>query len=208
MANNTQGGHSGPNWGLIVTVIVALIGGTWALSGEFSDVDDRIDGVAKALEDSIRAVRNGIAKLNLPATKSEGEPITEAAFDDPLPGVLEELCAEDTSTENVILVGGVVTGTLDESDDRMDDETYFDSWILPVCEGGLITIEMTSDTLDPYLILSSVSELSPIADDDDGGVGFNARLTVDLDPGLYLIAANTASPLMGELTGSYMLSVR
>ena len=148
MANNTQGGHSGPNWGLIVTVIVALIGGTWALSGEFSDVDDRIDGVAKALEDSIRAVRNGIAKLNLPATKSEGEPITEAAFDDPLPGVLEELCAEDTSTENVILVGGVVTGTLDESDDRMDDETYFDSWILPVCEGGLITIEMTSDTLD------------------------------------------------------------
>lgn len=208
MGNNTKGAHSGPNWGSIVTVVIALIAGTWALSEKFSDVDSRVNDVVKALQDSIRAVRSGVVKLEVPETKSESEPITEVAFDDPLPGVLEELCSGDTSAEDIIRVGETVSGTLSRSDERMEDETYFDAWMLPVCVGGPTTIEMNSDALDPYLILSSVSDLSHIADDDDGGIGLNARLAVDLEVGLYLIAANTASSLIGELTGSYTLSVR
>ncbi|MXX56213.1 MAG: hypothetical protein F4106_07985 [Gemmatimonadetes bacterium] len=208
MGNNTRGAHSGPNWGSIVTVVIALIAGTWALSEKFSGVDDRVDGVVKALEDSIRAVRSSVAKLEVPEAKSESESITEVALDEPRPGVLEELCRGDTSAEDLIRVGETVTGTLSRSDERMEDETYFDAWMLPVCVGGPTTIEMTSETLDAYLILSSLSDLSHIADDDDGGIGLNARLTVDLEAGLYLIAANTASSLIGELTGSYMLSVQ
>ena len=208
MEKNTHGGHSGPNWGAVVAVVIALIAGTWALSEKFSEVDERIDKVVNALEDSIRAIRSGVAKLNVPATKSENEPLTEDGRPLPLPGGLEELCAGDTTDENIILVGESVGGTLSEADERMDDETYFDAWLLPVCEGGLITIEMMSETLDSYLILSSLAELSQIAEDDDSGIDFNARLTADLDTGLYLIAANTASPLIGEFTGSYILSVR
>ena len=83
-------------------------------------------------------------RLGLPATKSENE-LTELAFDGSLPSGLDELCAEDATDENIILVGESIEGTLSESVERLDDETYFDAWVLPVCESGLITIEMMSE---------------------------------------------------------------
>lgn len=65
-----------------------------------------------------------------------------------------------------------------------------------------ITINQTSDYIDSYLVLFTRSE-GVIAANDDGGAGLNSRIVVTLDPGVYIIGANSYS---GTQTGPYQLS--
>lgn len=210
MTKNAAGGHTGPFWGAITAVGVALVAGTWALAEKFSGLEDLINSEVRSVEDSIRALRASIVKVDVPETKSEDAALTEpTVMGDASTTALDDLCAGGTTDPNLIRVGETEEGTLTEDDERLDDETYFDLWMLPVCTVGrtTIVIEMTSETLDSYLILSSLPELRHVADDDDGGIWLDARVEADLDRGLYLIAANTASALLAQPTGSYRLTV-
>lgn len=201
MANN-----HGLSWGTIVTFVVTAVAGVLWLDDRF----DRLDDIDKSLE----AIT---AKLAPPANKPSEDLVASSPVESPAPAEpvssVEpapelESCALWDADESTILVGQTVEGMLDESDDQLEDETYVDSWILPVCEDGPITIEMRSETLDSYLVLLSLPQ-GEIAADDDGGTGFDARVMADLETGLYIIAANTtASALFGDPTGSYTLSVR
>jgi len=191
--------------------VVALVAGTWAVSEKFSDVKEDLRNAVEPLNDSIRALRASIVKLDASANKSEEATLTESAItSNPSPAStpLTDLCTENATDDNTVVVGQTVVDSLSQTDDQMEDETYFDTWILPVCEGGQIVIEMTSEELDPFLILYSFPELNQLAEDDDGGTGLNARMTADLDMGIYVIVVNTASVLVGQRTGRYTLRIQ
>lgn len=131
--------------------------------------------------------------------------------DPPTPFSLGEFCdgSEMPSELDIILVGQAVEGTLSETDQQLEDETYFDAWVLPICEPGTITVEMKSEVMDSYILMSSLSTWEYVGEDDDGGDELNARLTTDVEAGLYLIAANTSAIfIFGERTGDYTLSVQ
>ncbi|MFB6142300.1 MAG: PPC domain-containing protein [Halorientalis sp.] len=71
-------------------------------------------------------------------------------------------------------------------------------------EGDAVTIEMRSDPVDTYLILTNDSGFE-VAQDDDGGSGLNSRLTTTLpESGTYTIWAGSFS---SEETGPYTLSL-
>ena len=118
--------------------------------------------------------------------------------------------AADTGTTGTVAVGGSVTGSLDYSNDR--------DWFAVTFEAGKtyrIDLEGSATgagTLrDPYLHRIHDSGGNLIADtaDDDGGVGYNSRLTFEADrDGTYYIAAGAyEAGASGNGTGTYELSV-
>ena len=74
--------------------------------------------------------------------------------------------------------------------------------------GESVTITMTSDDLDPFLLVfrgSSAAGGEYITEDDDGGGDLNAQITITFPvSGTYTFAANTYA---GGETGSYQLTV-
>ena len=215
------------NWGIIIPVVLALISATWAVARAFMQVETDLANI----NSGIRSITTNVAKLQVAvgptAAKTEAQTIadirsqledlrdqldaTQTVGDDPLiPAGLREYCDDESTTSpsgvELILVGEARDGRLLETDQQLDDGTYFDEWLLPVCESGTITVEMTSEVLDSYLLLLPVSQHGEIGQDDDSGDGLDARLTVTVDPGFYIIGANT-SGLFGTRTGDYTLSV-
>ena len=163
---------------------------------------------AKTEAETIAEIRGQLEDIREQLEPELGAP--QAVGDDPLiPTSLREYCDGSTTSPSgveLILVGQTRDGTLSEADQQLDDATYFDEWLLPVCESGTITVRMMSEDLDSYLLLVSVSRWEEIGRDDDGGEDLDARLTVVVDPGFYIIGANTSEP-SGVRTGDYRLSV-
>ena len=56
------------------------------------------------------------------------------------------------SASTVLRAGSTASGSLDTSDPTFDDESYFDEWTYSGQGGEVVTITMTSDDLDSYLI--------------------------------------------------------
>lgn len=115
----------------------------------------------------------------------------------------------------VLSVGSRIDGTLSPSDSRVsdfdesvtgpvdpDDDTFLDAYELNVGAGGR-TISMTSSEVDAYLTLAGFDG-TVLAEDDDGGSGLNARMTVQLEAGSYIVVASSFEA--GEV-GAYTLSV-
>jgi hypothetical protein len=110
-----------------------------------------------------------------------------------------------------IVSDSIVMGDLSEGDCRVsdvlsgDDQSLVDSFEFQLPDSGRLTIDMEAASLsDPFLRLLSVS-LDILAEDDDSGVDFNARISIDLNPGTYFILANSATA--SENTGSYVLTL-
>jgi hypothetical protein len=236
MATNNKG-HS-YNWGVIIPVVLALIGATWTLAVTFTGIRTDLTMIKTnvgAIKTNVGAIKTSVEKLQAAEptpSKAEAETFAdlqskledlradlqavmtaeeEPSGDAPLPSLLNEICDGPAMPDDrdLISVGETVTGTLSETDEQMEDGTYFDLWVLPICESGTVTVAMESEVLDSYILLVSLSLWEKIGEDDDGGDGLHARLTVDVDVGLYLIAANTSSfGAFGESTGDYALSVQ
>ena len=109
---------------------------------------------------------------------------------------------------NTLRTGSSASGSLDTDDLAFDDGSFYDEWTYTGVGGESVTITMTSNDLDPFLLAfrgSSVAGGEYITEDDDGGGDLNARITVTLPAsGTYTIAANTYA---GGETGSYQLTV-
>ncbi|MCY3703941.1 MAG: hypothetical protein OXH08_00325 [Gammaproteobacteria bacterium] len=244
--NSNGRGHS-YNWGLIIPVVLALIGGSWQLAVMLTKIQSDLDDIKAdvgSISTNVANLGTNVADLNTNVAKLQvtvasmtpqrevptlevlrneladlrvelqAAPTTdveaESSRDPPIPDFLRPFCdgSEMSSELNIVLVGQTVNGALSELDEQLEeDETYFDDWILPICEPGTITVEMASDMLDSYIIFSSLTTLAEIGQDDDDGGGLDARLTADVNPGLYLILANTSRYTRAR-TGDYTLSVQ
>lgn len=89
-------------------------------------------------------------------------------------------------------------GSLSSSDCQLPDGTYADLYLLEAGENQQIQLDMTSTDMDPYLMIFDESG-DFMVEDDDGGGGFNARISVLLPhAGAYLILANSYAPEWGD----------
>ncbi|MBP0017243.1 MAG: trypsin-like peptidase domain-containing protein [Cyanobacteria bacterium SBLK] len=110
------------------------------------------------------------------------------------------------TTQDLALNGEVLRGSLERSDNMLSaDRSFFDAYIFDARAGMRVDIQMSSRDIDPFLILVA-PDGSPVAQDDDGGGGRNARIqaTLPID-GKYFLVANSYQP--GEM-GNYNLQAR
>ncbi|MEM8641584.1 MAG: CHAT domain-containing protein [Cyanobacteria bacterium P01_G01_bin.54] len=85
------------------------------------------------------------------------------------------------------------------------DDSYFNSYTFTGRAGESIQIDLVSDDFDSYLLLFDPNS-NTLVEDDDGGEGLNARITITLPlDGEYEIWANSSRP--GEV-GDYRLTVQ
>lgn len=110
----------------------------------------------------------------------------------------------DRAPESINL-NATVRGQLNQSSNVLPDGSYFNPYIFEGEAGQQITIEMSSQDIDPYLILISSEDEDFYLEDDDSAGNYNARLTATLPiTGTYVILANSYAG--GEL-GDYELSL-
>lgn len=108
-------------------------------------------------------------------------------------------CASD---DPVLAIGGSVSGSLETSDPQLADDTFYDSYSLPVEESQNIVLRMTSAELDAFVYLLDAAE-RPIELNNDGGGGTDAEIRRRLERGCYVVYANSLTPE----TGAYTVSV-
>lgn len=103
--------------------------------------------------------------------------------------------------------GDTVTGTLGAGDCRFDlDNSYLEAWSLDLSQQTTVQVDMRSTQLDAYLFVSDTATTTVLGEDDNTGGGANgtdARLSLTLDAGRYLVWANT----WPDESGAYELSV-
>lgn len=128
----------------------------------------------------------------------EGRAPTEAPSAQPV------LFAE-TDAEPIELDGPEILGNLDNKDNILPvDNSFYDIYAFEGTAGQQVTIDMTSDEIDPYLILLS-ADGTELAQDDDSGGDKNARITVTLPAdGTYTFLANSYEA--GQ-SGNYQLKL-
>lgn len=225
MAINETRAHR-PNWGVIVTIVLALIPATWWAAVQWTraghDIEEFKDNLTTVQEtigellNEVETVTEVVQKLqatnqqdSVKAEENRTQVATAARREEPTTGSLREFCdgPSTTSDDQTIMVGQSVKGELSEDDTLLEDETYVDNWVLPVCESGRITVEMKSPTLDSFIFLLSLAQFEIVDTDDDSGDGVDAHLTADVSAGFYVVSANTWSSALGERTGPYTLSV-
>jgi uncharacterized protein YjdB len=94
-----------------------------------------------------------------------------------------------------------VNGTLAATACVLGDSSYTDRYALSVRSATVLTATLRSDAFDSFLFIESTTGVSNGRNDNSGG-GVDARLQVSLDPGDYIINANSSKP---KETGAYSL---
>lgn len=117
--------------------------------------------------------------------------------------------ASSGSAPNTIRIGQpAVRGALERGDAAFDDGGYFDLYSFTARRGQRLTITLRSDEFDAYLRLAyarTADDLDWVGEDDDGGLGTNARLSVTApEDGEYWIAVSAYD----EEPGGYELALR
>jgi serine protease Do len=117
--------------------------------------------------------------------------------------------ASSGAAPSTIRVGQpAVQGALERGDAAFDDGGYFDLYSFTARRGQRLTITLRSDDFDAYVRLAyarSADDLDWVGEDDDGGLGTNARLSVTApEDGEYWIAVSSYD----EEPGGYELAVR
>ncbi|WP_416667729.1 COP23 domain-containing protein [Egbenema bharatensis] len=104
---------------------------------------------------------------------------------------------------NLNLNGTPINERLDHTDDYLvEDNSYVDVYRFEGRAGQQVIIHMSSQEIDPYLLLLDPGG-NVIAQDDDGGGGLDAQLDVVLPVnGVYTVYANS---YRGGQTGAYTL---
>ncbi|WP_052050114.1 trypsin-like peptidase domain-containing protein [Leptolyngbya sp. KIOST-1] len=102
-----------------------------------------------------------------------------------------------------LALGAVVQGQLNDSSNVLPDGSFYNPYRFEGRAGQTVTIDMSSQEVDSYLILLAPDRDDFSIQDDDSGGNLNARISVQLPyTGSYLILANTVS--QGE-SGRYQL---
>ena len=70
--------------------------------------------------------------------------------------------------EDFLAADDEINGTLTAGDCWLDDESFYDTFALDVVQGDKISIDLSSDAYDPFLLITDVDE-SPLASDGDIG---------------------------------------
>jgi len=107
------------------------------------------------------------------------------------------------TTVGTVGLGDTVTGILTPESCRFADGTRADRWRLVLAAPAIITIDMVSDDVDPFLAVRDGDGFL-IAQDDEGGGSPNARITHGFAAGTYYIVANT---YYRDEYGGYTLSI-
>lgn len=92
------------------------------------------------------------------------------------------------------------TGTLSSADCRLGDGTSIDLHQFTIGSAREVTISMASNAFDSYLFLLSHDARTLLGEDNDGGGNRNARLTIRLAAGTYVVVANSLVPATGAYT--------
>lgn len=103
-----------------------------------------------------------------------------------------------------LVLPGSYPGALADGDCTFSDDSRVDFYEIRLREARTVTITLTSAQFDAYLLLAARTGITVIREDDDSAGGSNARITFLLQPGRYLIAANSFAPLEA---GSYTLAI-
>jgi hypothetical protein len=128
-----------------------------------------------------------------------------AACDDSVTGV--DTSSFQGCSVTAYQIGTTVSGTLTTSDCRLRIGSqvggeFVDYYSFNLSATQNVTIDMTSNQVDSYLVLFNRSG-DVVAFNDDGGTGLNARIVISLPAGNYVIGATT---FWDNETGSYTLS--
>lgn len=128
-----------------------------------------------------------------------------AACDDSVTGV--DASSFQGCAVTAYQIGSTVSGTLTTSDCRLRignqvGDEFVKYYAFNLGSSRSVTIDMTSNEVDAFLILFNRAG-DVVAFDDDGGVGLNARIVTSLSAGNYVIAATT---FWDDETGSFTLS--
>jgi len=104
-------------------------------------------------------------------------------------------------TESEIGPNDTVNGEISPDDKEIFDGSFADLYTLTIPTSGHLTVRMSSNQVDSYLALFTDACLDEpdlanwgpcyITEDDDGGGGMNAYISVVLAAGRYVILANT-----------------
>jgi hypothetical protein len=98
-----------------------------------------------------------------------------------------------------------IEGTLDENSQTLEDGSYVNIHTFEGKAGERVFIELNREEFDAYLLLLDPDD-NKIAENDDGGEGYNARIVIELPKtGTYTIRVNTAQ---ANETGNYQLNTR
>jgi hypothetical protein len=120
---------------------------------------------------------------------------------------VNERAAGTPSAPRAVRAGEEVQGALADSDNELDDGSFYDVYTYAGTQGEELTITMTSDAFDTFLQFGRMvgGSFEEIATNDDGEDGTNSRLVVRLtQSGEYTIRANS---LGGGRTGDYRVRV-
>ena len=117
------------------------------------------------------------------------------------PGDAEPVPAHFRRQDRVLAPGSEVSGTLRAGDTVAGEGGRFlDVFYLVGTPGQGVTLELTSDDFDPYLLLDG-PDGQRIGQDDDGGEGYGARLEVELSAaGDHFIGVTSSLPASGGYT--------
>lgn len=108
-----------------------------------------------------------------------------------------------------ISIGQTVNGNLTTADCPADDGTFYDAYSFSATAGTRVSISLSSNDFDTFLILNR-PDGSILSFNDDGGGGTNSRIpangfiTLPVN-GTYTIWANAFDP--DDTTGAYSLSI-
>ncbi|MGB3199573.1 MAG: trypsin-like peptidase domain-containing protein [Nodosilinea sp.] len=134
-----------------------------------------------AVQTFLASVRSGTATASTPTSRINREPAA-------------------------IALGAAVQGALDDTSNVLPDGSFYNPYRFEGQAGQTITIDMSSQDVDSYLILLAPDHDDFSIQDDDSGGRLDARISTRLPyTGSYLILANTVSE--GE-SGSYQLRLR
>jgi hypothetical protein len=106
-----------------------------------------------------------------------------------------------------ISIGQTVNGTLDSSDAKDTDDSYFDQYVIHGRAGQRVVITMKSTAFDSYLHFGRLNgtAFSEISSDDDSAGGNDSQITATLpSDGDYVVRANS---LTAGAAGPYTLSI-
>ena len=179
--------------GAMVSIVGTAVGGAWVLTKMYSDIENRVQQL-ESEQEKAHALRSS---RNSPVESVEDTSSARECPDSDIPAGMDSIGLDKPVQDSLTL-----------RNEQLVDGSYYNDWILSICEASIITIDMGSSVFDSFIFLSEglrdSTSWHPIGADDDGGDGLNSRLRSSVSPGLYTITAN----MYGEGLGQYTLAVR
>lgn len=169
----------------------------------------------KAVQSSLRAIAPALLLAGTVACagntlREEPDPAVKPRISKSAEGagpVLTMQAIESAVGGGRIEPGQSVSGTLDENDSRLPDQTHFERWTFTATAGQRLIITLSSREFDSYAIVARArgETVEYLAQDDDSGGGTNAQIVfVAPAAGQYMIVVNSRSR---NGFGSYDLSI-